>query len=242
MSDGYRNRAFALGLVVGGGIALNLFLWLDYRARREIEGDPKAQHDSEYSQVGSAWDGLIGTFVSPSDTLAQWVMAFFTIAATGVLILTLRSANKTNLAAVQASTAALEANVIMRHEQRPWLVMRMVYAEYMPSVSINGDAAEAAIRLDISFENCGRTPAVRVAMGSVAEEFTKRVQPNAFAPWEIEYGDVVVAPNGLASPISNFIDGENVIRFLRSEIDICIAVYCKYTSIDGNIEGELNTS
>lgn len=48
-------------------------------------------------------------------------MAFFTIAATVVLVLTLQSANRTNRAAVQASEAALEANKIIRNEQRPWI-------------------------------------------------------------------------------------------------------------------------
>ena len=47
-------------------------------------------------------------------------MAFFTIGATIVLVLTLRSADKTNIAAIKASNTALEANQIMRDEQRPW--------------------------------------------------------------------------------------------------------------------------
>ncbi|UXX81622.1 hypothetical protein [Roseovarius pelagicus] len=120
MSNGYRNGAFALGLVVGIGIALNLFLWLDYGARHEVEAQSGAGQNTQYSEVGRYWDGFIGVYVSPSDTLAQWVMAFFAIAATGVLILTLWSANKTNIAAVKASKAALEANQIMREGQRPW--------------------------------------------------------------------------------------------------------------------------
>lgn len=123
MSNGYRNGAFALGLVVGGGIALNIFLWLDYRARREKHTQSDDTQGSQYSEIGNYWDGLIGTFISPSDTLAQWVMAFFTIAATGVLILTLRSANKTNLAAIKASRAALEANAIMRQQSAGYLVI-----------------------------------------------------------------------------------------------------------------------
>jgi len=61
-------------------------------------------------------------------------MAAFTIAATLVLVFTLRSANKTNAAAVKAASAALEANQIMRDEQRPWLQFevedfRLTYAQ-----------------------------------------------------------------------------------------------------------------
>ena len=78
MSNGYRDGAFALSLVVGGGLALNLFLWLDYKAK--YEGDQPTSDDSgaNSSEIGGFWDQLIGTFVSPSDTLAQWVMAIFT--------------------------------------------------------------------------------------------------------------------------------------------------------------------
>lgn len=80
MSNGYRDGAFALGLVVGGGLALNLFLWLDYKAK--YEGDQPTSGDSgaNSSEIGGFWDQLIGTFVSPSDTLAQWIMAIFTVA------------------------------------------------------------------------------------------------------------------------------------------------------------------
>ncbi|MBW4962819.1 hypothetical protein [Sulfitobacter sp. CW3] len=126
MSKGYRNGAFALGLVVGGGVALNLFLWLDYRAQRQSNQAAYAQNDSDYSQIGTYWDGLIGTFISPSDTLAQWIMAAFTIAATIVLVFTLRSANNTNKAAINASKAALAANQIMRDQGAGYLIFEKV--------------------------------------------------------------------------------------------------------------------
>jgi len=159
MSNGYRNGAFALGLVVGVGIALNLFLWLDYHARSEIESQSSAGQDAQFSQVGKYWDGFVGTFISPSDTLAQWIMAFFTIAATVVLILTLRSANKTNIAAVKASEAALEANQIMRAGNRPWVTLdREIYCEAHDN--------NVALRIiwNYNFVNKGTTPAFDVRL------------------------------------------------------------------------------
>jgi hypothetical protein len=80
MSEGYRNGAFALGLVVGGGLVLNLFLWLDYKANYEGDKPSTENSSGERSEVGGFWDNLIETFISPSDTLAQWIMASFTIA------------------------------------------------------------------------------------------------------------------------------------------------------------------
>lgn len=155
MSDGYRNGAFAFGLIVGGGIALNLFLWLDYRANKVASVDSSA---SKNSQLGNHWDGLIGTFVRPNDTLAQWFMVLFTIIATVVLVLTLRSANKTNVAAIKASNAALEANDIMLQEQRPWVTLtRDVNCEFS-----DDDGYGGALAWNYNFINKGKTPAYNV--------------------------------------------------------------------------------
>lgn len=166
MSKGYRDGAFALGLVVGGGIALNLVLWLDYQKSEEANQAPNGQNEPDYSQVGQYWDGFIGAFISPSDTLAQWIMATFTIAATIVLVFTLRSANKTNKAAIKASEAALEANRIMRNEQRPWLVLnRDLNCEFRDI----GD--RCTITWNYEFENRGKNPAYD---GALNYAFIKR--------------------------------------------------------------------
>ncbi|MEP3783223.1 hypothetical protein [Ascidiaceihabitans sp.] len=126
MSNSYRNGAFALGLVVGGGLALNLFLWLDYQAKRECHNSAEKCQTGENYQIGTLWDGMFGTFVSRSDTLAQWIMAFVTIAATILLLLTLRSANETNIAALRAANAALEANQIMQDQSAGYLIIEKV--------------------------------------------------------------------------------------------------------------------
>jgi hypothetical protein len=144
----------ALGLAVGAGLVLNLILWLDYRAQDEKHQYAKGTDAPNQSQIGQSWDGFIGTFVSPSDTLAQWIMAFFTIAATVVLIFTLRSANKTNIAAVKASKAALEANKIMRAEKRPWAVLQREVACHFDDTGHSG-----RIAWNYELENKGAGPA-----------------------------------------------------------------------------------
>ena len=80
MSNGHKNGAFAFGLITGGGLSLYLFLWLDYRGRQESYQATKASNQGSNTAIGNLWDRLIGTFVSPSDTLAQWIMAISTIA------------------------------------------------------------------------------------------------------------------------------------------------------------------
>lgn len=64
---------------------------------------------------------IIPPAVYLEDTLAQWIMAILTIAAVWMLWRTLNLTRGANEAAVKAATAALEANKIMRQEQRPWL-------------------------------------------------------------------------------------------------------------------------
>jgi hypothetical protein len=91
MSDGYRNGAFALGLIAGIGLTLNVVVWLDYKANSDGNQPPHAYGDDSRSEVGKIWDWLIGTFISPSDTLAQWIMAVFTIAAVLLVWRTLKA-------------------------------------------------------------------------------------------------------------------------------------------------------
>lgn len=149
MSDGYRNGAFALGIVVGGGITLNLFLWLDYRAHHANEAKTGTGYNQHYSEIGRYWDWLLGTFVSPSDTLAQWIMAIFTIAATIVLLFTLRSANNTNKAAI-AANRILEQSITLENPPKitAW------------QVDVDQIVADTPLCLSIRLINEGNSPAL----------------------------------------------------------------------------------
>jgi hypothetical protein len=39
----------------------------------------RLRHYQNSSEIGKLWDRVIETFVSPSDTLAQWIMAVFSV-------------------------------------------------------------------------------------------------------------------------------------------------------------------
>lgn len=149
---------FALGLVFGGSFALIFFIWLGYFVSDYCEHPaPDCQPQSDPRENPSV-QGILSVLVSPRDTLAQWIMAFFTIGATVVLLLTLRSANKTNKAAIAASQAALEANQIMRDEQRP--IFSHIGTDvrlYQPQL---GYAAPPQFDVSFRFKNVGKTPAV----------------------------------------------------------------------------------
>jgi len=177
MSDGYRNGAFALGLVVGGGIAINLFLWLDNPSNQgKRTHGPSSQDAQDGQEAALWWWRWTGDLISFSDTLAQWIMAFFTICATVVLIFTLRSANKTNSAAIKASNAALEANQIMRAEQRPWVHFEVVgatSARIFETTETSDLPHYLGVLVDCKMVNTGTVPAggvvFDVTLGSIPE-------------------------------------------------------------------------
>lgn len=96
MSDGYRNGAFALGLVTGGGVVLNLFLWSAYQAnktREEVAQTPSNDQHNQY--VVGSWDWFVSTFIIPDDTIAQWGMAVLSLAAVYLLWETLKASRQT---------------------------------------------------------------------------------------------------------------------------------------------------
>jgi hypothetical protein len=96
MSEGYRNGAFALGLITGGGIVLNLFLWCAYHsnnARESVSQDP--ENPQNYQNVVGSWDWFFNTFIDPQDTIAQWGMALLSLAAVYLLWETLKASRRT---------------------------------------------------------------------------------------------------------------------------------------------------
>lgn len=145
MSNGYRNGAFALGLVTGGGLALNLFLWLEYNAK--YKGDPpgNGNGDADGGDIGGYWDRLIGTFISPSDTLAQWIMAVFTIAAVILVWRTL----------VATQSIATDTREIGQIQVRAYISIESVAIK--PTRNSDGK-----IQADMVLKNFGQSPARNV--------------------------------------------------------------------------------
>lgn len=166
MFKGYRNGTFGFGLAVGLFVAAILCVAYDQLyGLVQCVADAKCDTDSHSNKQSDEDDWRIWSWsasrslVSSSDTLAQWIMAVFSIAAVGLIWRTLSQTNKTNRAAVRAANAASEANNIMRNEQRPWLVLnRDVFCEF----SDLGDRGEITWNYD--FENKGKSPAYDIAL------------------------------------------------------------------------------
>jgi hypothetical protein len=149
----WRN-GFALGLVVGICVAVLALLALS------VSTEPHTPHIQWARRLFSV-----------EDTIAQWAMTVLSLAATVLLWRTLTAANKTN-------EAALEANDIMRREQRPWLDFHDLDLGRWNVGSLNEDGGTATCFPKVRIINEGRSPvletrfALRVCMGGNLDDFS----------------------------------------------------------------------
>lgn len=102
------------------------------------------------------WRYLARRLISAEDTLAQWIMAVFTVVASGLLWGTLREANRTNRSAVRAANAAVKMNRITREvgekQTREYLAVKEVYLRH------NGGRDPVTFKVEIHIINTGQSP------------------------------------------------------------------------------------
>lgn len=159
------SNGFALGLTLG--IAATLIIILFGQELYELatciansQHCPSANDDGQEPE----WWYWTRRLVEAEDTLAQWIMAFFTIAATIILILTFKEANRTNKSAILAANAATEANEISR------LVGKVQSRAYVHAEKINHgmnavskkDGSNFHVQIEIIAKNSGSTPAYNI--------------------------------------------------------------------------------
>ncbi|MDF3420191.1 hypothetical protein HKX23_17720 [Sulfitobacter sp. KE29] len=150
MSNGYKNGAFALGLVVGGGIVINLVLWLAYFGRRD-SGIASQNQKEPLERL----EGLLETFVTWSSPLTDWLTLVVSTLGTIVLVLTLLATNRTSVAALKAAREASAANKLIQDEQRPWVSLdREAQCEFSDRKGISGQLC-----WNYNLQNKGKSPA-----------------------------------------------------------------------------------
>lgn len=195
MLKGNRKPDFALGLILGALCVVIIVSILLSSPAQEVfsNSDNYIQSGSSNSPRNYNWDKPVwgpwhGLWFERSDTVAQWLMMVFTIAATGVLILTLRSANKTNAAALKASGAALDANRIMIESNRPWV------RHDFKLLGFYQDEKGFFLKFDAFCENIGEAPALNVCCDFMLV--------NAFEPSR-EVKEISVRLNGIREGLKN---------------------------------------
>lgn len=182
MSKGYRDGAFALGLVVGGGIVLNLFLWSAYRANKNREIPPNLT-GFEDSPMVRYWDWFIESFMNPYDTIAQWAMAVLSLVAVYLLWETLKAGRQTLNATrdMAADTRKIGEAQVEAHLMPVDLKVRVFTTETKSKVT-------RYFLSDFSVKNVGTTPSYRVSVAGISEGFGKKewidCQPRDLGPNE----------------------------------------------------------
>lgn len=112
---------------------------------------PQPNGDYSGSEMGQFWDDFIRTFVSPSDTLAQWIMAIFTIA---VVFLVWRT-----LIATQAMVR--DTRAIGQNQLRPWVLPVRPNLQITTNTTIEGGVVVPHAQLvSVIWMNNGQSPAI----------------------------------------------------------------------------------
>lgn len=171
-----RNRfAYAaLGLVAGLGLSM-LFLVAavpEFRDPTIYKFDQSSTDDRDNTQGQDAatnenpdepqWRRWTRRLVATEDTLAQWVMAFFSIAATGVSYLAVRLVGATlelNRTATAAAVDAAESAKRSVETDRAWLVFDSFQVVNLNSS--NQPVGMPGLGVIIRWRNAGKTPATR---------------------------------------------------------------------------------
>lgn len=156
----------ALGLVAGVAIACVLFFvsfpeFSDPSYQPETQQGEAAeaanQGGDKAQQVMGWWPWLI-SFVSPQDTLAQWIMAAFAVFATGVSILAVVLLDQTLTATRNAVKSADDAVEVTREMGQ---VQSRAYVSAKDGM-VTGFSREGPVEVVVSIANTGNTPARRV--------------------------------------------------------------------------------
>jgi hypothetical protein len=147
MSQRNRVADTALGLIIGLGLALLILVWTVPEFRYPVQGQSVEQANEQQEsnkpdeeQPNHYWVGWLNGYVFKEDSLPQWIMAAFTIVATGFSIAAFTWARK----AVRTNEAQVRA----------YFRITDITFEWEP-VPFN-----AGFKVIVRWENCGNSPAL----------------------------------------------------------------------------------
>lgn len=171
MSKHDRGVFFAIGLVVGIAIAFVFFVW-SVPGFRNPPYQPVGYSNTENPETGD-YKPIVGSsfweiYTSPSDSYAQWIMAVFSIAATGVSIWAVRLLRDT-LIATRAAVRAADDTVNVTREIGK--AQTRAYLSVTPNEipPLEGSNLETAQNFTISINNGGQSPAKNLRYNAIAE-------------------------------------------------------------------------
>lgn len=192
MPDGYRNGAFALGLVTGIGLAANLVVWSAYFAKNNPESQPgndKQQEHGESPPVEDFWSWFYATFIDPNDSIAQWVITFATIFAAYLLLRTLWA----------TQNMARDTREIGEAQVRAYIKCSKVTCK-----PLGNNGQDDLFSLHVELQNFGQSPAT-VAQLLIGIELMRFDGTRAGSPIQINAPtDPAMAPQGATTAMLSF--------------------------------------
>jgi len=141
MSKRGRGTFFAVGLGLGVGLALVFLVWAvpefrdpTYYNRHDAAEQANKENTRHQENTNEpSWWYWTTRLVSAEDTLAQWLMAFFTVIATGVslaaVIFVRESLDLSRKATEAAVSANKQAHDLFVAENRPWIEIKSARIE-----------------------------------------------------------------------------------------------------------------
>lgn len=190
MSNGYKNGAFALGLTIGSSAVLLLFL-----LGQHIYDLAKCYHTQQCERSaakyegqdfpGSWWWDWTGSLVTSDDTLAQWIMSFFTIAA---VILVWRTLSATQEMVADTKQMAADTRDIGQAQVRAYLsiesaIISLMHGDKSPYIKFvvrnSGQSPARKVRIVVKFE---------MSINSQGETDAIVAEPNVLRRSDIQSG------------------------------------------------------
>lgn len=180
---------FAVGLVAGIGVAFLFLAWSvpefrdpNYYQRAEQSEAQQSNDKPSEEQSEHYWIDALHGYVFTEDSLAQWIMAAFGIAATFISLLALYWLKGTWDQAKRSADAARDTLAA----ERAWITPDRVDFEFHPKLRLNDESVGEAISFIFVWRNTGRSPAVDLSAGVL----NASVKPGYLLPvFEIKRSD-----------------------------------------------------
>ncbi|MCA1365915.1 hypothetical protein I6F15_00630 [Bradyrhizobium sp. BRP14] len=179
---------------------------------------------------GSASDratpaGAYLSMITPTDTLAQWIMAFFTVLATAIsgwAVVLVRDTLSVNRRATDAAVSAVQvAEDSTLKQLRPWVVGHGVAVIEATNFNVAGSVFPEGLALQAMWGNSGQSPAIKARVHTVFSFVPIGAAVPSF-PSEPHEGEVIIPNGSIASGVNFPVVGDDLTRFIKREIDVIV--------------------
>jgi hypothetical protein len=169
MDRGKWGIGFAVGLVLGVGISMLFLVWSvpnfsnpTYKQIRQTAENDVNEGNHKPVVPSGVWE----FYTNPDDSIAQWLMAAFSVLATLASLYAIRLLNKTLIETRNTAKAATDATEIASRqfisEHRPWLKFSSDPTIRIETTTDDDGRISEYMRIECKMLNIGNSPATSV--------------------------------------------------------------------------------